>query len=369
MRIKTITCHDVYNHGATLQAYALMKYLQHQGHAVEIIDYKPDYLSRQYNLWWVAPRRRPQTPVVRLLYLARKLPGRLLAMRDKRAFDAFKKKYLHTTSRRYTTYAELRKDPPVADAYIAGSDQIWNTLSQNGRDPAFYLDFVPRGKKRIAYAASFAIPDVPPEYKATVKTRIEALDCISVREARGLRILKSMGIDRGKHVLDPVFLLDREEWLGMAEGEFREKYVLVYDLEQNPAIETLVKKLAARDGLKIYAVNHHRRTPYAHRDYRRCGPTTFLGLIGQAEVVVSNSFHATAFAILFERPFYVFERTTCDVNSRMRDLLSLCGLDRRLIRGEADLDAGGPHIGYDAVRETLVKWVGESKRYLDEALA
>jgi hypothetical protein len=369
MRIKTITCHDVYNHGASLQAYALMKYLERQGHAVEIIDYKPDYLSTQYNLWWIPPHRRSRTPVVRLLYLVRKLPWRLLTMRDKRGFDAFKREYLHTTGRRYTTCAELKQDPPDADAYIAGSDHIWNTLFPIGRDPAFYLDFVPSGKKRIAYAASFSIPAVQPEYREMIKTWIEALDSISVREAQGLRILESLGIHRGRRVLDPVFLLDRGEWQGMAEGDFGEKYVLVYDFEKNPAIERFVKEVAARNRLKIYAVNHHRRTPYASRDFYRCGPTTFLGLVRQAEVVVSNSFHATVFALLFERPFYVFERVKYDLNSRMRDLLSLCGLDRRLIRGEAHVDPGDLHLEYDAVRRSMEGWVKESKQYLDEALS
>ena len=137
MIIKTITCHDVYNLGASLQAYALQTYLQKQGHEVEIIDYKPDYLSGHFKLWGVYNPVYDK-PFIRLLYLLAKLPGRLMALRRKKAFDVFTKNYLHLT-RRYHSNDELKKDPPIADAYIAGSDQIWNTVFKNGRDPAFYL--------------------------------------------------------------------------------------------------------------------------------------------------------------------------------------------------------------------------------------
>lgn len=110
MKINTITCHDVYNHGASLQAYALQHYLQSEGHDVEIIHYKPDYLSRHFNLWMVA---NPifDKPFVKQLYLLAKLPGRLCSLKRKASFDAFTAKYLHL-SRRYQSYEDLRSDAP-----------------------------------------------------------------------------------------------------------------------------------------------------------------------------------------------------------------------------------------------------------------
>jgi hypothetical protein len=98
MRIRTITCHDVYNLGAGLQAYALAAYLKAEGHDVQIIDYKPDYLSRHYQLGYV-PNPRFDRPLVRQAYLLAKLPGRMKALLGKRKkhFDLFRKQYLPVT--------------------------------------------------------------------------------------------------------------------------------------------------------------------------------------------------------------------------------------------------------------------------------
>ena len=174
MLIKTITCHDVYNHGATLQAYALMKYLQNSGYEVEIINYKPDYLSR-HNLWRIGDKWQRKNILVRALYLLVKLPKRVMARRARTPFDLFKKKHMRITKQCYKDCNELKKEPPYADAYIVGSDQVWNTLYKNGRDAAFYLDFAPTGSRRIAYAASFSSREVLPEYREFVKSMIEKL--------------------------------------------------------------------------------------------------------------------------------------------------------------------------------------------------
>ena len=126
MRIKTITCHDVYNAGASLQAYALVTYLRSLGHEAEIIDYKPDYLAH-YRLTGINNPRYDK-PVIRELYTLAKLPGRFKARHGKRkkSFDAFTKEFLPTTKRRYISNDDLKQNPPEADVYFAGSDQIWN---------------------------------------------------------------------------------------------------------------------------------------------------------------------------------------------------------------------------------------------------
>ena len=193
MRIKTITCHNVYNTGASLQAYALSKYLQNLGHDVEIIDYVPDYLVH-HRLWAVA-NSVYNKPVIRELYNLAKLPGRLCARYGtrKRAFDRFTDQYLPLTDRHYSSYEELISNPPDADIYLAGSDQIWNSLFLNGRDPAFYLQFAPGNRIRASYAASFAISQIAPEYQEQTKKWLSDFDYVSVREASGLTILEMMG--------------------------------------------------------------------------------------------------------------------------------------------------------------------------------
>ncbi len=367
MLIKTITCHDVYNHGATLQAYALLKYLQNHGHEVEIIDYKPDYLSR-YNLWLIGNKWKRKNILVRAIYLSLKFPKRLVARRARTPFELFKKRYMCITKQCYKSCDELKKDPPYADAYIVGSDQVWNTLYKNGRDPAFYLDFAPQGSRRIAYAASFSLPEVLPEYKEFVRSMIQKLDFISVREASGIGILKSLGVDRGTHVLDPVFLLDRQEWENIALGHFKEKYILVYTVGPSPVMERIAMKIREERHLKIYAVQNYAKTPYADTDHYPCGPNTFVSLIKGAEVVLSNSFHATAFSVIYGRPFYVFPRIDEDVNSRMFELLAMCGLGERIVRTEEDYRRIKPGWEYEDVNGEIARYVITSKQYIEHAL-
>ena len=370
MKIKTITCHDVYNYGATLQAYALMKYLQNKGHEVEIIDYKPDYLSTRYNLWTIGPRWKKKALFIRMTYFALKFPGRLAERLSsgKRAFDKFKKNHMRVTKKQYKNNAELKQDPPAANVYIAGSDQIWNTSYKNGRDPAFYLDFSPPGIRRVSYAASFSISKILPEYKSFVRTMIEKLDYISVREREGLDILKSIGIEAGMHVLDPVFLLDQSIWDELADKKITGKYLLVYDFEQNEAVETFVKKMAKEKGLKIFAANNYKKTPYADADYYDSGPEIFLSLIRNAEIVVGNSFHAVAFSLIFKKEFFVFGRIKQPVNSRMKDLLSLCDLNDRMVSSEMDYQEKMPPICYEKVWEILNTHTDASKAFLKKAI-
>src|ERR1700730_10319334 len=97
MKICTITCHDVYNHGASLQAYGLMKYLKDCGHDVEIINYKPDYLSNHYKIFSINSPKWEKNVIARLIYLTLKFPSRLIDLKRKKAFDRFKSKYLILT--------------------------------------------------------------------------------------------------------------------------------------------------------------------------------------------------------------------------------------------------------------------------------
>lgn len=106
MKIKTITCHDVYNYGASLQAYALMSYLKQLGHDVEIIDYKPDYLNNHYKLKVVNPVY--DKPIIKQLYLLAKLIPHLRSLKRKKLFDTFKHNYLKITSICYANNEELK---------------------------------------------------------------------------------------------------------------------------------------------------------------------------------------------------------------------------------------------------------------------
>lgn len=364
MQIRTITCHDVYNHGASLQAFALQTYLESIGHTVEIVDYKPDYLSRHYLLWSV-DNPVYDKPFIIQLYLVAKLPGRLLALKRKRLFDEFTKKYLKLTSQRYHCNEELKANPPQADAYIAGSDQIWNTLFQNGRDAAFYLDFAPASAKRISYAASFATEEVADEYRPFVCKMLQNFDAVSIRERCSLPLLESLGRADGVAVCDPVFLLTRKQWeTVLPQNQSHEEYLLVYDTEFSPKVKEIAKRIAKEKNLKIYNVSAS-RIGYADKDLWASSPIDFVQLIRDASYVVSNSFHASAFSIIFERDFCVINRSE-GINERMKSLLSNYKLEERLVAGYSEKLLNP--VDYQQVRPQVLKDIEYSKGFLNQSL-
>lgn len=364
MIIKTITCHDVYNLGASLQAYALAEYLIQTGNDVQIIDYKPVYLSSHYPLWGrVSPAY--DRAFVRTLYCMAKLPGRLKNRlgKRKREFDKFKKEYLPCTERRYASFRELKEEPPYADVYFAGSDQIWNSIFPNGRDPAFYLQFAPEKAIKASYAASFATDEVKPEYRNRIQSWLNDLDFISVRELSGISLLNEMQISRGVQAVDPVFLLERTDWDKLCQPlKIKKPYILVYDFEQTPQIEEFAKKMRQREKIPVYSL---RPCNYCDRYLRNIGPRTFLTLIKNAELVISNSFHATAFSIIFEKNFWVFPRKE-NINMRMRDLLAMVGLENRYVIEQKT--AGDNNIDFSANKDMLDQKIIESKEFISTVL-
>lgn len=359
MKIKTITCHDVYNVGASLQAYALQQYLMNLGHDVEIIDYKPDYLSKHYNIRAVNNPRFDR-PIIRTVYLAMKLPGRLKALKSERKknFDQFRREKLKLTSKRYHSNEELIAELPDADLFICGSDQIWNPLFQNGKDAAFFLNFVPENKKKVSYAASFAVETISESDKIRMQQWLRKFDAISVREKSGLFILESMGL-KGKCVCDPVLLLNREKWDSIIQSFDSEKYLFMYDFDSSAFVMEVVQRIAKERNLKIYSFFE---SPIADKVLKNLGPQEFLGVIKNADVVLSNSFHATVFSVIYHKEFYVIERDEA-INTRMKDFLTLLGLEERLISKEI-LKILNREVNWKNVDEQLILVIEESKEYL-----
>jgi polysaccharide pyruvyl transferase WcaK-like protein len=349
-----------------------MQYIKKAGHDVEIIDYRPPYLRTQCNLLAISSKWVDRPRWQKLLYLVAKVPSRLVwPFRScKPAFDQFTQQNLRVTETCYRTPKQLKRNPPEADLYIVGSDQVWNTFYQNGRDPAFYLDFGPESAKRISYAGSFSSKEVKPEYAEFVKQSLDRFDSISVREADGLTIIASMGLPPATHVLDPVFLLDASEWESVVdEPKPDEKYLLLYDFENTDEIKGLVQRFAAELNLKIYSVNNYKANAYCDRDFSKHGPKTFLSLLKNAELVVCSSFHATAFSIIFGKEFFVIPRRGQPINSRMESVLNDFDLRDRLLEHPEAFDlAQVKPLNKKRLQSRLAERVVESKNYLNQFL-
>lgn len=362
MKIRTITCHEVYNHGASLQEYALLKFLNSNGYNAKAINYKPPYLSNHFNLWGVSNPKYDR-PGLKQLYQTLKLPIRIRQLRRKNAFDEFHKKYIPTDGTLYRNNDELKSNLPESDAFICGSDQIWNSYFENGRDPAFYLNFAPPSKRKISYAASFAIENLAEDVKPFVKSNVSKLNAVSVRETSGIDILEDLGISNAVQVLDPVFLLEKEYWKRFTT-KIKEDYILVYDFDSNPVIKEIALDLKSKNNWKIYTLNQNIK--YADRSYFLEGPERFISLVSQSKINLTNSFHSVAFSLIFEKDIRVFNRSE-KINTRMRDLLQLFNLEKYLINSVQDFHKLGP-INFIEVSKRLRDQIESSKKFLLDSL-
>lgn len=367
MTTATITCHDVYNFGASLQAYALQQWQLKHGIENVIINYKPSYLSGHYSFKSINPKY--DRPFVRWAYWAAKFYGRWRSLTRKRKFDEFTQECLKLTDRRYEDIESLRKDPPSADVLIAGSDQIWNTLFENGKDPSFYLDFGKKCQRRISYAASFATDKIygGVHFENKLTSLLRNFDRISVRETSGLDILSHLGIENGVMVCDPVFLLSSENWKKLMRkprnAELNDKFILVYDCETGNNLKSAALEASKQMNAPIYCINYSKQ--YAEMNFPYEGPREFLWLLANAEFVVSNSFHATAFSLIFNKPIIVVGRTE-GINSRMIDLLDCFGLSE-CFHSPSDTDYNFSNI-YSRDNNLMSLYKGRAENYLREEL-
>ena len=365
MIIRTITCHHSFNHGAMLQAYALLTYLKSLGHDAKVIDYRPPYMpSLLIDFDWVPSEYNYIG--IKQLYRVLKLPYLKLEQKRRNALERFFNDYISITDTAYHSIAELKNNPPKAELYIAGSDQIWNTTFKNGLDPAFYLDFG-SPERKISYAASFATSKLETGIEPFVKNQLGNLDSISVREASGKKLLSELGYD-GTIVVDPIFLLTREQW-DMFDNtpQVDERYILIYDFEKKGSpIETIAKRLARLADCSVYSVSPFKRC-YADKCFVDVGPDVFVSLVKHAQCVISNSFHGTAFSIIYGVPFFVVNRKD-GLNVRMKDLLCHYGLEDRLITLDAHDELLMSDIYYAPVQERLLRDIEHSKSYLSRQI-
>lgn len=371
MNIKTMTCHHVYNYGATLQAYALQTYLESQGHNVEIIDYRlPTHIK--YELFSIYPEGRlypflKRHKFISYLYAPIRNREMFYTWGRKNNFDNFDRKFLNITPKRYRTIDELRADSPIADVYIAGSDQIWNPDYLNGTDEGYYLNFGNCETRRVSYAASFGVDALSMQQQEFVKQHLNEFDFISVRETSGLKIVNELGLN-AELCVDPVFLLTKDEWITNLKLETTDNdYIMLYDfVHDDDKIKKFALQLKEKTGLKIIAVNDYSRTPYADRQINNAGPKEFLEFILNSKYVICNSFHATAFSIIFHKCMATFPLKKQKNASRMKNILQTAGLINHYLPNINDFM--NLNIDWGKVDLNVANNISSSKKYLNNAL-
>lgn len=319
MKICVVTMNSSYNYGAMLQAYALQTVLLSQGHDCRFIDQRKSF-EREISFC-----KSPSKLVHNLFSLIYKKS----LLQGYRSFERFIADHEKLTEN-FANYETLQQNPPDADVFITGSDQVFNPVSFR---PINFLDFVPSDKKRISYAASLGVSTIPQEKRQKFSEYLNKMDSISVRESDAKKLLCELTDKEISVHIDPVFLLPKEEWRKLAKpvSGIKKPYILCYILYNPPWLNKELKKLRKRTGMDIVVVaNEGFRNIYHNKMIRSAGPQEFLWLFDNAERIVTTSFHGTAFSLVFEKPFWAAVNPHSP--SRISDLLSLFGAKQAVVQ-------------------------------------
>ena len=366
-KIGILTLHRATNFGAVLQAYALQQTVQRLGCQCVVIDYLRRLRPSIYSLF-VFPNSRNaiQRNALSLLYLIPKL-------RARRRFANFMAKRMDLTSRSFDGFEDISANCPKFDAYISGSDQVWNPnrlLESHGR--VFYLDFVM--SRRIAYAPSFGVTEIPAELQGEVIRMLSKFDFLSAREDTGCDLVRSLTGLAAEHVLDPAYLLPSSEYDKVAVApSIKEPYILHYPMTISPSLDRLVLKMRKKLKLPLVTVlpiqNNPLKHSYADRVVFDAGPSEFLGWMKNATFVCTNSFHGTAFSIIYRKNFLAVPATLG--NTRLSSLLKKLGIMSRQVEGADCLQDSkiiAEAIDYGPVVSRLNQEIAKSTAYLKKAL-
>ena len=238
---------------------------------------------------------------------------------------------------------------------MTGSDQVGAPLLDGKYDKAYFLDFTSPNSQKVAYAASFGKTQFSEKIIKDYKHLLSQYNAITVRESHAVKLLQDWNIECKGQVLDPTLLLDAQEWSKYITKEIKGKYVLIYEIHNNPLLDDYAKRFAKHVGLPLIRIS-----PSLHQISRGgkmifCPSLgTFLSYIKNAQYIITDSFHGTAFAINFNKEFIEILPNN-KTGSRNQSLLQLTGLEDRIIVNYNDYSLADKQINYAMVNEIMKK--------------
>ena len=367
MKIDVITLHRVRNYGSSLQTLATQMFLNELGCETEIIDYYPERYSSQ-GLLKRLKNKSKKLGSNQILLLMAKIAIAPSYYKKHLVFDDFLRKHINLTDKTYYSEQDLINDLPQADAYCTGSDQVWNSHWNEGVDRPFYLSFLPDGAYRFSYASSIGSEKLKDDEKHEVAPMLEKYRHISVREDSGVKVLQDIGISDVEQVLDPTLLFDAKAWTPYVSDRYKNnKYVVTYNLHHDKRIDQYAAGLAKKYNLKVLNIS------YNWHDIIRSGHLVwcpkieeYLGLIRDAEYVVTDSFHATAFSLIFGTKF--IDIYPEQASARLRSILKLTHMENRGFDEMPTIEAADVVADFGVVHEILMNERKNSVQYMNKVL-
>lgn len=381
-KIGIITILKVNNYGAELQSVALPYVLNKHGYKAEIIDYLFYKNSRHQfskedvpmngGRWEKWIKNIIKYRIINCI-LDNVIPffSKNQRLRNER-FRNFNNK-CSAYSEEYRSMSALYKYHQHYDVYITGSDCVWCYYTDASIEP-YFLTFAPQNARKLSYASSFGVSEIPGNLWEKYKKLIENIDVISVRETHGVNIIRNLCNRKAELVLDPTLLLDKEAWKEFQLNQLnlpRKKYVLVYQLYPSEKLISIAKKIANDNNLPIWCICKRALFNPVYKDVKNiadAGPSEFLSYIMNAKCVVTDSFHGTAFSVNFNVDFYTVLSKTKKDNSRMESFLELLNLQKRLIWQENDGDIKYESIDFNEANVILNKERNKSISFILNAI-
>ena len=355
-KVGIVTIYDVPNYGSILQSYATIRIFEKLGYETNIINYT------RKNKWVKShiSNKKKNNIIKKIIHAL----GLTSYGRMNIKLNIFRKKFLNLT-KKYNSLADLQNtDWSEYSMMITGSDQVWNPRFIFG-DSVYMLSFIPNVIKKISFSSSFAIDSIPDTYIEKYKKYLKRFTAISVREENGKNIIiNQLGIECNIRILlDPTLLLSREEWLkSIPRSKFKkkEKYILYYmwDYAFNPKpyIYEVTKYFQDRFGYKIYALVGYQKisTPFELKMVNKCDASIseFIDLFYNADLVITSSFHGTAFAINFGIPLVsIIPNNHGD--DRQSSLLNKLGVPNLAIKIDTCIETINPFYDIDEEQKKL----------------
>lgn len=351
MKVAVITRHAVFNYGSLLQTIATQQCLKNIGCDCEIVDYQR-YDEDYHKIAAVLLKNNKKwnsNILTRAVYMVTQSPKFWLMGYH---FKRMRTGALNVT-RKYKSYEELQQNKPEADCYMTGSDQVWGPIGADKFDPAYFLGFTDDSDKKVSYAASFGKTNFSDELLDEFKKYLSRYEEILVRERSAVDIIADMGIDNVRQVLDPTLLMTDGDWSEMIQDHFPDKYILIYQLHNNPKMMEYAYKLAEKTGLQLVSMSSTAQHLVRKGSKHVFLPTLsqWLGYIKNASFMITDSFHGTAFAINFNTQFVnILPEGTA---TRNQSILELTGLNDRVVTDYDDLECFNKKIDFKKVNEII----------------
>lgn len=342
-KIGILTYNNALNYGAILQAYALQTFIKSLNYECEIIDYN-NHNKKKHSLFKI---------ILNII----KLP---MYINRKNKFYYFKRKYMTISKTKYNKKNIINSNK-YYNKFIVGSDQVWN-FEVNNNDYNYYLSFVNDNNLRMSYAASLGELSFNKESSKTIKKYLNKFNNISVREWNSKKYLESrLGVYNISKVCDPIFLLDTKDWEKLEINIKNTNYIFVYSLHEE-YLYSIASQLSKIYNLNVICLRFGLRKTINKKHIRNCEVGEFISYIKNAKIILTDSFHCTAFSILYKKNFRVMlKKNKLYLNDRIISLLNDFKINNAIIDENTDYKSILKNINYSKMNIDIIN---ESRNYV-----